>query len=421
VSRRDQLALWVTYLNIVLYALCYQLQKPVEPFLVQTLAENANDADAVARKYGELQSFFSAIQTVGSPLVGILLDRAGIRFASASVFFASALSYTILAVATDINLLFYSKLPTALQHAFLVAQATAATSTAGDDSARAQALGRMTTAYTIGATIGPVLGGILADHGDLYIGARLAVFGSLLSVLLSVVFLPTVASSNNAPYRKEIRQRSFFDEVRHSFNMATRPILLPLLAVKVIAGLAVSIYSTALPILLTRDLKFDPATLGLSMSSSTFAVAVFGAVGMAPLTSQIGAPGMAKIGLLIRAFLGALTALVISQGTHARFPIPVNIMAISVLHGLASHMLATGLTTQTTGAVEQDEQGALLGLEHGLFSLARVGGPALGTSFLASGSSGFWPVANVCGAIDLALALALTLTTLERKSKEKGQ
>jgi hypothetical protein len=50
-------------------------------------------------------------------------------------------------------LLFYSKLPTALQHAFLVAQATAATSTAGDDSARAQALGRMTTAYTIGGTL----------------------------------------------------------------------------------------------------------------------------------------------------------------------------------------------------------------------------------------------------------------------------
>ena len=53
---------------------------------------------------------------------------------------------------------------------FVVAQATAATSTGDDASARAAALGRMTTAYTIGATIGPAVGGFLAEQGDFYIG-----------------------------------------------------------------------------------------------------------------------------------------------------------------------------------------------------------------------------------------------------------
>ena len=76
------------------------------------------------------------------------------------------------------TVLFYSKIPTALQHAFLVAQAVAATSCANNEAERAQSLGRMTTAYTIGATIGPAVGGILANHGDMYLGANLAVLGS---------------------------------------------------------------------------------------------------------------------------------------------------------------------------------------------------------------------------------------------------
>jgi len=96
----------VTYLNIALYAMCYQLQFPVIPFLVAQLSKNSDDKDGIARTYGQLESFFSTIQTLGSPLVGILLDRYGIRKASATVFVASAASYAILATATNMRLLF---------------------------------------------------------------------------------------------------------------------------------------------------------------------------------------------------------------------------------------------------------------------------------------------------------------------------
>jgi MFS family permease len=109
-------ALYVTYVNIVLYGLCFQLQRPIEPFLVQQLSKNASSASEVTRTYGQLQSFFSVIQTVGSPLAGILLDRVGVRITSCIVFFASALSYGILSMSTDnIYMLFYSKIPTAFQ------------------------------------------------------------------------------------------------------------------------------------------------------------------------------------------------------------------------------------------------------------------------------------------------------------------
>lgn len=407
-------ALWITYINIVLYALCYQLQRPVEPFLVQELAKSG---ESVTKTYGQLQSFFSTIQTIGSPLVGILLDRVGIRKASAIVFSASAASYLILSYAVNMQTLFYSKIPTALQHAFLVAQAVAATSCQGNEAARAQALGRMTTAYTIGATIGPAVGGFLAEHGDLYIGAKLAMAGSLVSVVLSLMFLPDVTKakeedtdddtiSSIAPTRK----RSFLGELKNSVEIAMRSALWPLLLVKVISGIASSMYETTLPMVLVQKLHFDPAALGLSMSCSMFAGAAFGAFGIRIVTRSLGAMGMAQLSLLVRPATTAMMAAIVTLKIQSLMLVPWQkqiIIAVSVMHGLSSHALSTGLTTQTTGAVAENEQGALLGLEHGLFSMARIGGPALGTGILTAFS--FWAVATTCNVVDFSLLLVLVL------------
>ncbi|EJK50678.1 hypothetical protein THAOC_30279 [Thalassiosira oceanica] len=182
----------ITYVNIILYALSYQLQRPVEPYLLASLirgdGDAADDEGAANRAYGRLTSFFSAIQTVGSPVVGTLLDRIGPKKTSVLVFGGSAASYWILSVATTPALLFLSKIPTLLQHAFLVGQAIVVSQEGHDATARAAALGRMTTMYTIGATVGPALGGYLATS-DMYAGARLAVVGSVISVILSLVFL----------------------------------------------------------------------------------------------------------------------------------------------------------------------------------------------------------------------------------------
>lgn len=419
--------LHVTYINIVLYALCYQLQRPIEPFLVQQLSKNAASADVVATTYGQLQAFFSFIQTIGSPLVGIILDRLGIRTTSAIVFGSSALSYWILAMATeDMSMLFYSKIPTAFQHAFLVAQAVAATSCVNDDAARAQALGRMTTAYTIGATVGPALGGYLAERGGMYFAAKLAVFGSILSVVLSFLFLPggvdTNTNSSNAGTTKRIvRGKSFYDEIQNTVSMAIRSNLWPLLVVKVFGGVAASMYQTTIPILLTQDLKMDPSSLGLYMSSSMFAVAIFGAIGMSPLIQMIGSTGMTSSGLIVRAILGCVMALTISNALQQVLlettttidsatmysyitSWQTQIIIVSVLHALASHALATGVTTQTTGVVNVNEQGSLLGLEHGLFSMARIVGPPAGTYVLLwSGGNSFWTIAIVCAIIDIMM------------------
>ena len=437
-------ALIVTYINIVLYALCYQLQRPVEPFLVQQLSKDGSSNGDVTRTYGQLQSFFSTIQTIGSPLVGILLDRLGVRLASTIVFASSAMSYYILSIATTLPALFYSKIPTALQHAFLVAQAVAAIACQGDEAARAQALGRVTTAYTIGATLGPAMGGYLAEHGDLYVGAKLAVAGSILSVVLSLLFLPDEAASkvpngstssdvpvggnhdnsNNIDSDDKIikKKRSFIEELKHSAEIATRSGLWPLLVIKVISGVASSMFDTALPIVLTQQLHFDPAALGIMMSSSMFASAAFGVVGIHMVTKMLGAIGMIQWSLLLRPVLNFFVATIVSSSITPMEFVPTSLTTTTLmiitttLRGLSSHALSTGLTTRSTGIVSTQEQGTLLGLEHGLFSMARIAGPTLGTGIYTWTGNSFWAVAVACGCTDVSLLAVLTRVTWHTNS-----
>jgi MFS family permease len=86
----------------------------------------------------------------------------------------------------------------------------------------------------------------------------------------------------------------------------------------------------------------------------------------------------------------------------------------SVAISLSSHMHATSLTTLTTGTVTRTERGGIIGLEHSLFSLARVVGPPLGTALLASG---IWRVIWICVIMDLVLMICLKVWSVRKHSK----
>ena len=91
----------------------------------------------------------------------------------------------------------------------------------------------------------------------------------------------------------------------------------------------------------------------------------------------------------------------------------------SIAVSISSHIHATSLTTLTTGAVSAEQRGAILGLEHGLFSLARVVGPPFGTYLLSrpvmseftveSGFAGIWGVISACVIMDAILFVCLRL------------
>ena len=390
----------IVYINIILYALCYQLQRPIEPFLVDRLVKqqklnvDVGEGDIMA-SYGRLQSFFSLLQTFGSPFVGFLLDRIGSRNCFVVVFLSSALSYWLLAQANSMSMLYLSKIPTIFQAAFLVAQAIVATSLSQCNSAdRAAALGRLTTSYTLGATIGPALGGILGVSGDYFFGAKLAVAGSLISVGLALL-LPSKAVDMDKEKVKQLSSTKRGSLFKATFAVLRKPIVWRLLVIKVFSSVTNSMINTSIPILLKQH-GFNEADLGWNMSSSFVAVAVMGGTLMKPLTSQLGAFRLTYFSLMSKAAFGVSFAfLTLTQGW-------LIITIVSIALACSAHVLATAVTLRTTGSVDASEQGTLLGIEHSLFALARVFGPSIGMRLMAS--YGFKTVALVCCFVDLCLA-----------------
>jgi len=146
---RKTFNIYLIYSLVVLYALCYQFQSPIQPFLIEKLVKSEGADGDVATTLGRVNSLFGFAQGFGSLVMGAILDRFGVRFGFIVNFLACALQYWLLSISNSLTILYLSKIPGVAVAGFLCAQtAIAKITTEGQE--RIQALGRLTTAYTVG-------------------------------------------------------------------------------------------------------------------------------------------------------------------------------------------------------------------------------------------------------------------------------
>mmetsp|Transcript_19350 Transcript_19350/g.31527 ORF Transcript_19350/g.31527 Transcript_19350/m.31527 type:complete len:355 (-) Transcript_19350:596-1660(-) len=265
------------YFLVVLYALCYWIQSPIEPFLVDRLIKNAgagdgkdsaaSESEAMAA-YGRIKSFFSLVQCIGSLVFGYILDLLGVRIGLVINFMACALSYYILSITDSIPMLYLSKVPGVAVAGFLCAQ-TAIIKLTDEGEERLCALGYLTSAYTIGGILGPYLGGVLGSKGDYFFGAKLAVAGCILAAGL-VALLPSDLGKRKAPAKKKDEEETSSGK-QESISWVQRAkevvaLVWLYLFVKVVTSVANSMASASQPLILKNELKVDEAQMGLVMS-----------------------------------------------------------------------------------------------------------------------------------------------------------
>ena len=377
------------YALVVLYALCYQLQAPLEPYLVETLVRDDQDASAA---YARLQSFFSLVQLVGSCAVGYMLDVAGLRGMFALNFVACAAVYALLASATSIEMLFASKIPGMFQAGFLCAQVAAAKLTS-PGAERATALGRLTSAYTVGGTLGPALGGAIGTQA----ASRLAVAGSLLALAL-VLTLPLDAADARADAQKRAKPRA--TEEGAAAEAWTRRVVLivsatwPLLLTKALAGLTNSAAAAVRPLVLKGTFGFSQSRLGVFMSTAFFANALVG-LQLGAITARMGGAMGAIVACLrqmcmLYAVMACAFEPTFALGTRTIGRGAPIFIGLALALSIFQFPLATTLTAQSTASVPPRLKGTLVGIEHALFALAGMGGPAVGELLLrTAGLAGF--------------------------------
>lgn len=417
----------VVYINVALYALCFQFQRPIEPFLVSKLSEGSSNSGVA---YGKLQSFFGAVQTIGSPLLGFALDRIGAKGGFLIVFVASAASYGLLSIATSMHVLYLSKVPAVLQHAFLVSQTLVAQET--DETDRAHALGLLMTAYTFGATVGPAAGGLIGASGDYYLGARLAVAGSLLSAALTLLIPTSGKGQQISPDTKDVdvqklAKPGMLAEFRAVLGNKTVAVVL---TARFASSVSNALFQAAQPIILKDLYGMREAGMGGIMSASSLCNAVTGAFAVGPLTKYFGSGTLVTICLcLITA--GYAVQVAIGPGSTvlsflmvalpSSMPLMAPFVVASIAQTAAAFAMGTAFTAVSTLAVPNNLKGTLLGVEHGLFSFARVGVPSLGTYLLALG--GIPAVCGICGFLTLSVAVGWSsnLARLTKISAPKAQ
>lgn len=408
-----QTELFLIYGLIVMYALCYQLQSPVEPFLVDKLTGGGASPES-SRQYANLMSFFSFAQAFGSLIVGYFLDRFGVRAGFCLNFIACAISYYMLSIANSMEMLFLSKVPGMCLAGFLCAQ-TAIAKVTEQGPERLTALGRLTTASTVGGIIGPSLGGYLGASGNYTVGSTAAVVLSLLSVFVCVFLLPANIDSVDSGLTKEkkkteavVKEEKETDvETTKSENDCSKTqtpalswlnrakLILSLvwlfLFVKVVTSISNSMVRSAQPLILKNELGCNEAMLGMFMSAQFGFGGFANTFLLAPVTKLLGGDVTVVVQKCVLCMGGGYAMIAVIYSTAGDAVLPSGVIrqypfiCITMLLAIFQYCLGTCITANTTSIVPKHFQGTLMGIEHALFAVAYMVGPKAGVAVLQYG------------------------------------
>ena len=426
--------LYVVYALVTLYALCYQFQSPIEPFLVSKLLNNTTTTTGdnnpeLAVAYARVKSIFAISQGVGSLAFGKILDAYGVRVGLIINFLACSCCYYILSITNSISMLYLSKLPGVAMTGFLCAETAVFKLTKGGEE-RVKALGRLYTSYTIGGVLGPFIGGHLGASGDYYIGAKYATYGSLLAVLLVIFCLPSNMDDKKEDSEDKIRKErgnisnhsssKWIDNVLLIFNLVWVFIF-----VKTVTSIANSMVSSQQPLILKR-LGANEAMMGTVMSMQFGFGGFSNAFLLAPVTRIMGG----KTSLVVRNCLIVMAAGHIARGLlysdqhdilKTLFPESelarvYPFIGLSLFLAIFQFSLASSISATTSEIVNKSMQGTLVGIQHCLFAFAHMMGPQMGAYMYGLGN-----ISGLCfvSATVFGIVLLVFIKNYDEKSKAR--
>jgi len=169
--------------------------------------------------------------------------------------------------------------PTGIAMAGFLCAQTAVIKLTEEGPVRLAALGRLTSAYTIGGVLGPYIGGQLGSSGNYTLGAQSACAGSILAILL-VFLLPSHLDAEDKEEDEEEDDDDKEDKEKEEPWSRRVMIVLSLvwlfLFVKIVTSIANSMARSAQPVILKRlGIKEDGMGAVMSFQFAFGGVRVF--------------------------------------------------------------------------------------------------------------------------------------------------
>ncbi|MHB8431984.1 MAG: MFS transporter [Candidatus Tyrphobacter sp.] len=375
--------LGITFVDIIGFSMLI----PMLPYFVTHFG-------ASAFVVGLLFATFSLCQLLSAPLWGSVSDRIGRKFVLVTSQIGATIGWTMLAFAPNIGWVFVARIVEGVSGGNIgITQAYVADLVAPKERARAFAL--IGATFGAGMVFGPVIGGVLfLKHG--FAAPFLAAAAlQLLTLLLTLVFVPESR-------RHEDRERV---TLRQALALLRDPVLARALAQRLALSLGLYGWYSVIALYLQRQLGFALARTDFFFAAFAAVSVIMNAGAVGGVSRRTGDRRMSNIGLasLLAGF--AMLAFVHS--------VPLLVVSM-VLFAFGSALSQNGITALISNAVNDREQGTVLGVGSSLDSLSGIVAPPISTGLLGGAGPSF---AGLAPSFFVLAALAMGIVAARREAR----
>lgn len=395
------------FITILIDVIGLGLIIPVVPKLIEELLHNSSTS--LAAQYGGWLTFSYAImQFTVSPILGNLSDQYGRRPILLFSLFGFGLDYLFVAFAPSIAWLFVGRIIAGITGASITT-ASAYMADISTPENRAQNFGMIGAAFGLGFIIGPLLGGLLGEHGSrlpFFVAAGLALANWLYGYFVLPESLP-----------KHLRRK--FEWKRANplgslLQLRKYPSVAGLIGSLILIYLAAHSVQSNWSFVNIEKFKWTPKLIGISLGIVGFLIALVQGLLIRVINPRIGNEKSVYVGLSLYTLGLLLFTFATQTWMMFAFLVPY------CLGGIAGPALQSIIS----GNVPPNEQGELQGALTSLMSLTSVLGPIMMTGtfayFTGPTAPFYFPGASfLLGAVLMLFSLIWAYNALHLKKVKK--
>ncbi len=370
---------------------------PVLPFLVGQFRDDA-------LTLGLLTASFSVAQFLATPIIGALSDRHGRRPVMLVCILGTTVAYSLFGIAGSLWVIYLSRLiDGATGGVPATAQAYIADVSAPKD--RAKNFGITGAAFGLGFTLGPALGGFLANY-SLELPIFIAAFLALLNFIWGCLSLPESLPVEKRQPKLAIKD---FNPIAQLNRMFRKPELRGLLLCFFLFNFIFTGFSSVFVLFLNKRFDWGPSQAAMVFVLIGVVSTVVQGGLIRKLVPKYGEAKLAVTGLALVAVAFGLTLLIPQQGWGLYGGVYLTQAMLAVGVGLLLPVLRALISNR----VSDREQGRTIAGTQSLRSIASIAGPiCAGLVFDHLGIlSPFW-----LGGLLMLVALALAAMSLKSGS-----
>ena len=335
-------------------------------------------------------------QSLATPVWGELSDRFGRRPILLISTAGHVGAYLLLGFADSVTLLILSRLLSGLTSAN-IATAFAAVADVSSVEHRAEAMGKISAAFSMGFAAGPAIGGFLA--GDSIADANFQLTAMAAAVFASAAFLAVLffLPETFPPEARRDRSSSATPKLSTNFGqVARRPIITLMLVLCLIVMTCIAARETIFPLWAHYRAGLNPRELGLLITYTACIIALIQLFGIGRLARRFGELIMVQISLV--SFGLGWVMLVLA-------PNLIIVIAALTVSAVGSALFQTCLQALISHRAGPQEKGLVLGVYQSASSASRfIGQAGSGTLYGQLGMNAPF----IMGAIAMMPALLLT-------------